>query len=94
MIPDSNATAAAAGATDDRRLCHLQGAAGRVEVCPEAGCPFWDQGACVIAGLRPDFEHDPELVQMLLSLRDRLARPEQREWAPLRLLPPRHRTVD
>jgi hypothetical protein len=48
----------------------------------------------VVAGLRPDFDQDPELTQLLLSLRNRLARPEHRDWAPLRLLPPRHRTVD
>ncbi|HYW28996.1 MAG TPA: hypothetical protein VE824_04230 [Gaiellales bacterium] len=80
--------------SSDAHLCDLQLAAGRVEPCPEAGCPFWDDGECVVAGLRPDFEHDPELTQVLLSLRNRLARPEHRDWAPLRLLPPRHRTVD
>ena len=78
----------------DTHRCELQMAAGRVESCPGAGCPFWDDGGCVIAALRPDFEQDPELTQLLLSLRTRLARPRRREWAPLRLLPPRHRTVD
>ena len=74
--------------------CDLQMAAGSVEPCPEAACPFWDDGACVVAVLRPDFEHDPDLTQLLLSLRSRLARPKRRDWAPLRLLPPRYRTVD
>ena len=67
--------------SSDAHLCDLQLAAGRVEPCPEAGCPFWDDGECVVAGLRPDFEHDPELTQVLLSLRNRLARPEHRDCA-------------
>jgi hypothetical protein len=67
--------------------CHLQAAAGRIEACPERACPFWDDGECVIAGLRPDFEHDPGLVQLLLSLRARLADGPSRGWSPLRLLP-------
>jgi|tagenome__1003787_1003787.scaffolds.fasta_scaffold20246878_2 hypothetical protein len=76
-------------------LCDLQVSAGRVEACPEAGCcPFWDESECVVAGLRPDVERDPELTQLLLSLRARLARPEHRGWAPLRLLPPRRLTID
>lgn len=78
----------------DTHHCELQMAAGRVEVCPGVGCPFWDEGTCVIAVLRQDFEQDPALTQLLLSLRSRLARPTGQEWAPLRLLPPRHRTVD
>jgi hypothetical protein len=78
----------------DIHHCELQMAAGRVEPCPEAACPFWDAGGCVIAALRPDFEQDPELTQLLLSLRSRLARPQGQDWAPLQLLPPRHRTVD
>ena len=78
----------------ETRLCDLQLASGRIEPCPEAGCPFWDEGTCVVAGLRPDFEQDPELTQLLLTLRNRLARPDHRDRAPLRLLPPRHRTVD
>jgi hypothetical protein len=75
-------------------LCDLQVAAGRAEPCPEAGCPFWDEGECIVAGLRPDFEQDPELTQLLLSLRSRIARPDGDGWAPLRLLPPRRLTVD
>jgi hypothetical protein len=78
----------------ETHLCDLQVAAGRIEPCPEAGCPFWDEGECVVAGLRPDFEQDAELTQLLLMLRARLAGPERRDWTPLRLLPPRHRTVD
>lgn len=82
-------------ARSDTHLCDLQLASDRVEPCPEAGCPFWDDGECVVAGLRPDFEQDPELTQLLLSLRSRLARSRAgADWAPLRLLPPRHRTVD
>ena len=78
----------------ETHLCDLQLASGRIEPCPEAGCPFWDEGTCVVAGLRPDFEQDPELTHLLLSLRARLAGPEQRDWSPLRLLPPRRLTVD
>lgn len=64
----------------ETHLCDLQVAAGRVEACPEAGCPFWDEGECVVAGLRPDFEQDPELTQLLLSLRARLAGPQREGW--------------
>ena len=78
----------------ETHLCDLQLAAGRVEPCPEAGCPFWDEGECVVAGLRPDFEHDTELTHLLLSLRAKLAGPEHRDWSPLRLLQPRRLTVD
>jgi hypothetical protein len=75
-----------AGAED--RRCDLQAAAGRVELCPEEGCPFWDDGKCVVASLRPDFERDPDLATLLLSLRSRLARPPGGAWSPLGLLPP------
>jgi hypothetical protein len=75
----------------DAHPCHLQAAAGRVEACPETGCPFWDDGECVVAGLRPDYEHDPELVQLLLLLRTRLAGGQERGWSPLRLLPAERR---
>jgi hypothetical protein len=78
----------------ETHLCDLQLAACRVEPCTEAGCPFWDEGECVVAGLRPDFEQDPELTHLLLSLRARLAAPQQGDWSPLRLLPPRRLTVD
>jgi hypothetical protein len=66
------------------RICRLQLAAGRHERCPEQRCPFWDESACVIDGVRPDIETTPELAAYLLDIRARLARTHG--WSPFRLL--------
>jgi hypothetical protein len=76
-----------AAESQPRAVCQLQAAAGRIESCPELECPFWEDDECVIAGLRSDYEHDPELVQLLLSLRARLASAPRQGWSPLYLLP-------
>lgn len=79
---------------ESRPACHLQAAAGRVEACPEQECPFWDDQECVIAALRSDYEHDPDLTQMLLILRERLSTATPRRWPPLHLLTTEDRKVD
>lgn len=59
-------------------VCELSHAAGRVEDCPGARCPFWADARCAIAGLRSDFERNPALVEVLLDLRADLAGQEPR----------------
>jgi hypothetical protein len=36
------------------KLCDLQYAAGRIEACPESGCPFFGDRGCALGGLRAD----------------------------------------
>jgi hypothetical protein len=60
--------------------CALQDAAGRVEACPEEGCPFWEEGGavlesgCAIERLSLDLARRPELAQHLLEIRLELDR--------------------
>jgi hypothetical protein len=63
-------------------VCHLQAAAGRIEACPEAECPFWDDEKCAIAPLRSDYELDPDLTQLLLALRVWLSAGPSTRWPP------------
>ena len=57
------------------RLCALQYAAGRVEACPRARCPFWEPGGavledgCLIERLGLDLERRPDRSHALLELR-------------------------
>jgi hypothetical protein len=53
------------------RLCALQYHADRIEACPEADCPFWDDG-CLIERLDLDLEARPELAHALLQVRRRV----------------------
>lgn len=61
----------------DAARCGLQDAAGRVEACPGADCPFWDGvatlgGGCAIERLVARLEWSPELAHFLLALRRQL----------------------
>jgi len=61
------------------RVCSLQYAAGRIELCAQAGCPFWEtdrSGAagCAIERLGIAFEATPKLADFLLRMRLELAR--------------------
>ena len=58
--------------------CELSHAAGREEQCPGGQCPFWGEDRCAIAGLRPDLQGNPGLVELLLDLRADLAGQEPR----------------
>lgn len=54
-------------------LCQLQYAAGRIEPCPGADCPFFGERGCVIGGLRADLSSNLPLTYFLLDLRSRAA---------------------
>jgi hypothetical protein len=55
-----------------QRLCELQQAMGRIEVCPEDRCGLWDDGQCSVAGIRPEVSTNPALAEHLLSLGRRM----------------------
>lgn len=51
------------------RVCDLERAVGLTGTCPGATCAFWDEGGCVIAGLRGDLAAHRALARALLDLR-------------------------
>jgi hypothetical protein len=51
--------------------CHLLAAVDILEPCPGKQCPFYEE-SCLLAGLRSDLTSNPELVQLLLGLREKL----------------------
>jgi len=62
------------------RLCTLEAAVCRHEVCPEGACPFWEPGGAALDG-RCAFEEldvtaDAALAGWLLEIRERLASAE------------------
>ena len=77
-------------------LCRLQDAAGRVEACPGARCPFWAAGGgvlpsvCAVERLQLDLTGLPELAHSLLKLRRSFDRGADAQTRPLfyRLSPP------
>ena len=81
--------------------CRLQDAAGRVEACPGAWCPFWAAGGdvlpsvCAVERLQLALTGSPELVQSLLKLRRSLDRGLDGDTRPLfyRLAPPARPSV-
>jgi hypothetical protein len=71
------ATIAAVKPTETQsKLCKLQYALGRVERCPEGGCPFWEPGGAVLGGRcaieRLDLADRPEVADWLIRVRRRL----------------------
>lgn len=60
------------------RLCLLEAAVGKVEACPEGGCPFWEPGGAALGGRCPfeKLEADGALATWLLEIRERLASAE------------------
>lgn len=71
-------------------LCPLQYAAGRVEACPGAACPFWEEGGavveagCAVQRLGLPLEEGSDLVSWLLRVRTALREagaPEERRAA-------------
>jgi hypothetical protein len=59
--------------------------AGRIESCPGAGCPFWEEGGAALPGgclferLALDLDARPDLVHALLQIRRQLAQAVTRE---------------
>ena len=62
------------------RVCTLEAAVGKLEACPEGGCPFWEPGGAALGGRcafeELDVEADAALATWLLEIRTRLASAE------------------
>jgi len=56
----------------DTHLCEIEKALGRARECPGALCPFWQDGQCVVAGLRADLLGTAGLAELLMGVRTRL----------------------
>jgi hypothetical protein len=56
------------------RLCTLEYAAGRIEICPGAACPFWEEGRAVCGIERLGLDRRVDLAGGLLEVRGRLER--------------------
>ena len=62
--------------------CELAHAAGLDEPCPGQTCAFWeDERGCVLGGVRPELATNPELVSLLIGIREQLA-PRPLEHTP------------
>jgi hypothetical protein len=90
-------SAMAVYAETEQKLCRLQYTMGRLEPCPEEGCPFWEPGGAVLEGRcvieQLDVFRDPDVVSWLLSMRKELesARSQAEEAAARRRF---HRLLD
>jgi hypothetical protein len=68
----------------ETRICHLHRALGTVVRCPEAACPFWEEGGvalpagCELERLAIELDR-PDLAQYLLDLRRELEAARDRE---------------
>ena len=56
----------------ESHLCQIESTLGRSTECPAERCSFWQDGACVVAGLNADLARTPGLAELLLGLRIRL----------------------
>jgi hypothetical protein len=56
------------------RLCQLTYAVGRSQRCPGETCPFWADDHCAVSPLWPDLAGDAHLAELMLEVRDDLAR--------------------
>jgi len=69
----------------ETKLCKLQYALGRVEACPESGCPFWEPGGAALEGRcaveQIDFAARPDLAELLVRVRLELERVRTRREA-------------
>ena len=56
--------------------CTLQYSVGRIEECPGAMCPFWDEqsAACIFHPVEAELLRSPALAEHLLELRRELDR--------------------
>jgi hypothetical protein len=56
--------------------CELSHAAGLSEGCPGLECTYWDDGhGCILGGLRPELGKHPDLVSLLMGIREQLRPP-------------------
>jgi hypothetical protein len=69
---------------EERKVCHLHLALGRVEACPGGACAFWEEGGialpagCELERLAIDLER-PDLAEYLLEVRYKLEPARDRE---------------
>jgi hypothetical protein len=71
------------------RLCELSHAAGIAEACPGPECAYWEDGqGCILGGLRPELGKNPELVSLLMGIREQLGPPPLRHTIGLPGLDP------
>jgi hypothetical protein len=56
------------------RTCHLETLVGREALCTGEACGFWQtERGCVLEGAAAELAGRPEVVLLLLEVRDRLA---------------------
>ena len=56
------------------QICHLEALVGRNGRCPGESCGFWQtERGCALEAARPELSGRPEVAQLLLEVRDRLA---------------------
>ncbi|HUZ16205.1 MAG TPA: hypothetical protein VMU72_08510 [Gaiellaceae bacterium] len=79
-MPDRSCSATLAVRMDDEKTCRLEAMEGRVVVCPEGACVFWEPGGAVLEGRCVlddiDFAREPGLAHWLLGFRESLSAPE------------------
>ena len=56
------------------RTCHLEVLAGHAAQCPGEACGFWQtERGCALENASAELAGRPEVAQLLLEVRDRLA---------------------
>jgi hypothetical protein len=60
------------------RMCQLDYAAGQTRRCPGDTCPYWADDECAVGSHWAAFADNRELMELLLDLRERLARRDPR----------------
>jgi hypothetical protein len=69
------------------RLCRLQDAVHRIELCPGERCPFWEvggavaEGGCAFDRVELELHAQPEVAQQLLEIRRALEQPREEQGA-------------
>lgn len=53
-------------------MCQLDHAVGRRRICPGKACAFWVDDHCAVAPFWSDFESNPQVAEILTSLRAEL----------------------
>jgi hypothetical protein len=63
-------------------VCELDRAAGAHSPCRGESCAFWVDSHCLLAGSRPVWDANLELVRMLRDLKRELSVPNSRSLIP------------